>query len=148
MRRRLLHALGGSLLILLPLGYWYCIHRPLRQFYDWSANVKSELRSLATRRPATVPPGEWEFLVGWTLHLHDNCAFSPRSITNDDLRFAFTEELRNRLQGEISVETIEWIWSQYRQFTRLGPTYHLKYNPLHSPDRYIAEVGHFGLNVR
>lgn len=108
--------------------------------------LKLDIQSLANRRPAHVPPGEWEFAVGWTLNLHANCGLLYGKDTAEMQNFS--NEFSRRLEGPVGLHTIDWIWDEYERLTKRGKSYSEKYRPTTSVDLHQAEPGCFGLWVR
>lgn len=100
------------------------------------------------RRPAEVPPGQWEFLVGWTLNLHANCGTFRTAISDRDHARRFAEALVERLRQPVDVATIDWIWDEYESFTSGGRSYSEKYRPTRSPDLKHAQPGCFNLKLK
>jgi hypothetical protein len=99
---------------------------------DWYNNTRLDLLSLASNRSENVPPGEWEFLIGWTLNLHDNTASLPGHL--DLIRAKkFSVELRRLKTCTLGLQDIDWIWDQYAEFTTDGRLYGQRYRPTLSP---------------
>src|SRR5687768_9832635 len=109
--------------------------------------MRVNLKSLADKRPPDVPPGQWEFMVGNTMNLHLNCGLSPANVDREQM-WPFLEELERRLQGPVTVATIDWIWDEYARITRGGRGYGERYRPTRSPDLQYAQPGCFGIRVR
>src|SRR5262249_17348365 len=82
------------LLILAVLGgvAWWWVARPVLRQRDLSRRIVAAIRQMAHKRPADVPRGQWEFLLGWTLQLHANCSGHPGQVALDDLE-EFTGEI-------------------------------------------------------
>jgi hypothetical protein len=55
-------------------AFWFLALGPIREHRHWNDRVRADLDSLADKRPVDVPPGQWEFMVGWTINLHLNSA--------------------------------------------------------------------------
>jgi len=101
---------------------------------------------LASKRPSEIPRAQWEYVVGWTLELHANCASDFTQISLED-KEKFARELEIRLNGEIDLATIDWIWDEYSRFARTGQTYSDKYRPTLPERLKEAELGCFGIPV-
>jgi len=102
---------------------------------------------LVEKRPSDVPPGQWEFAVGWTINLHANCGSWADAMSISKAQ-AFSLELEERVRGPVSLATIDWIWDQYGSFTTQGKLYADKYRPTRSPEFKHAEPGCFLLWVK
>lgn len=141
-------ALATAAAVCLGWLAWYFVLQPIRVHREWSDRVRADLGLLVERRPAEVPPGQWEFLVGWTLNLHANCGTSHTTISDQDHARRFAEALGERLKQPVDGATIDWIWDEYEQFTTGGRHYSEKYRPSRSPDLQYAQPGCFGIHVR
>jgi len=127
-------------------AFWFLWIRPIHEHFIWYGRVRAALEPLAGKRPADVPPGQWEFMVGWTLNLHANCGTEQRIDRNE--RQAFLDELERRLQGPVGVDTIDWIWDEYIRITKGGRHYDENWRPTRSPDLPHAQPGMWGLGVK
>jgi hypothetical protein len=137
---------GAALVLGGGAAFWLLVLEPGREHRCWYDRVRADLYSLAKKRPADVPPGEWEFLVGWTINLHANCGAS-RSWVDRDRMWPFLEELERRLQGPVTAATIDWIWDEYARITESGRVYGERFRPTRSPDLKTASPNCFDLGV-
>ncbi len=71
---------------------------------------------------------QWENFVGWTLNAHGNCLTFHRNIPADEM-MRFEAELRQRLAGTVSLETIDWIWDEIVRLTPEGQRYSDNWRP-------------------
>ena len=78
---------------------------------EWDRRIEARIRELPAKRPAEVPLGQWEFMVGWTMNLHANCG--AYDWKHRGRRWQFLEDFERRLQGPVEVATIDWIWDEY-----------------------------------
>lgn len=145
-RRRWL--LGFTLIVMAAAlwYFWFFAFKPIqthRRIYD---RARSDIYSLASKRPPDVSRGQWEFVVGWTLNLHANCAAAHTWVDRNQME-AFADELERRLKTAVGMETIEWIWDEYAKFSKGGQSYSDKYRPTRSEDFKDAAVGCFGMRV-
>ena len=134
--------LGGA-----AAAFWLVALEPIREHGRWFDQVRADLYALANKRPADVPPGQWEFMVGWTINLHGNWGASHTWVDREQM-WPFLEELERRLQGPVNVATIDWIWDEYARFTKGGREYGEHYRPTRSPDLQYAQPGCFGIPVK
>jgi hypothetical protein len=126
---------------------WFFGLRPFQDHRRWSDRARVGIRALLDKRPADVPPGQWEFMVGWTLNLHGNWGSSPTYVDRDQM-WPYLDELERRLEGPVNVATIDWIWDEYARITKGGRGYGERYRPTRSPDLAFAQPGCFGLRVQ
>ena len=129
------------------LTFWFFVVAPMQDHREWQRRARADLESLFTKRPAEVPPGEWEYLVGWTCNLHGNCGTHYSWVARDEM-WPFLNELERRLKGPLSVATIDWIWDEYARITKGGRSYGDKYRPTQDPDLEFAQPGCFGMHVK
>lgn len=125
---------AGLLLAGGAVAFWFLALEPIRVHREWSNRVEADLKSLAGKRPADITLDEWESLVGWTLNLHGNCGVHYAWVDRAE-REPFLAELERRLQGPVSVATIDWIWDEYARITKYGQTYSDKFRPTRSAVR-------------
>lgn len=138
---------GTVLVVAGGVACWFLALQPIREHREWYDRVQAGIHSLVDRRPADVPPGEWEFLVGWTINLHGNCGADFTGVDREQM-WAFATELERRLEGPVTAATVDWIWDEYARFTRGGRVYGERYRPTRSPDLPHARLGCFNIRVR
>jgi|APCry1669189000_1035189.scaffolds.fasta_scaffold227795_1 hypothetical protein len=126
---------------------WFLALEPIHEHLSWFGRVRADLYSLADRRPADVTPGQWEFMVGWTINLHANSAAAKKWVDGGEI-WPFVEELERRLKEPVTVATIDWIWDEYARFTKFGRLYGERYRPTQSPDLQHVQPGVWGIRVR
>lgn len=99
-------------ILAVALSLWAVFLRPAVEHGRLLRRVESCLDALARKRPADVTPADWDYLVGWTYNAKANC-LSVHQFIKDHARFRrFVEELEERLEGDVSIETIDWIWDE------------------------------------
>ena len=115
-------------------------------YRTWFLDTQSKLIAIAERRPESVPPGEWEYLVGWTINLHANTA-GPVS--------SFDHSYRDRLnivlkKDVLTDDDIDEIWRIYSLATPTGKKYSDTFSPLRpdDSDRKAAQRGCFNMWVK
>lgn len=113
--------------------WWYKVE-PIRRHLAFCREVKSELGTLAKKRPADITREQWQQIVAWTLNAHGNTLVATSRIPQDE-RERFVAELRRRLQGPVDLGTIDWIWDEFvRLALGWGPSYSEKWRPT-SPEK-------------
>jgi hypothetical protein len=118
-RLRTLLIVVGVLSVVLACGTWY--YRTIREPHVRSRQVEATLRSLVNRRPEHVTRGQWGSAVAWTLLLHGN-SLVPFEADAGEIR-AFQQRLNKKLEGEVDMATIDWIWDEYAELTPHGQQY-------------------------
>jgi hypothetical protein len=119
----------------------------MKTHQEWYKRVRADIYALASKRPADIPPGQWEFVVGWTVNLHANCNADFTKV-DPNKRELFAAELEKKLRGPVDMSMIDWIWDEYERITQLGKSYSDKYRPTKSDDLKHAEEGCFGIPVK
>jgi hypothetical protein len=128
-------------------AFWFFALRPIQEHRWWHEWARAGIYALADKRPADVPPGRWEFMVGWTLNLHSNCGTWHTWVDREQM-WPYLDELERRLHEPVSVATIDWIWDEYARITKGGRGYGERYRPTHSSDLEFAQPGCFGIRVK
>jgi hypothetical protein len=99
----------------------FCIALPA--LWIWPQFVYGRERSagyevvaqLVDRRPADVTPAVWEVATSSAITAYANVCFSDEHVPIDELR-RFHADSKARLEGEVNLATIDWVWQ------RLGET--------------------------
>ena len=112
---------------------WYAILDPALRHAEFCRVTRAEFESLAHKRPAGITRKHWHHIVGWTLNAHGNCLTFSRDIPQAD-RDRFVSELRSRLNGQVDIATVDWIWDELVRLTSYGQTYSDNWRPT-TPDR-------------
>jgi hypothetical protein len=105
-------SLSGAMLLIALLGLALAVlfpREPLR-FQRAFQRLISDLRSLEGRKPPDVPPLVWKNAVEVTWNVSGN-VFSPGRVSTDEFE-RFDAELEQKLQGEVGLETLDWIWER------------------------------------
>ena len=135
-----------AVLAALFVAGWAFVYEPISAHSVWFRRVGADIRSLEHKRPPDVTRGQWEYLVGWTINLHGNAGGIWSSV-DPAWQDSFEAELKQRLQGAVTLADIEWIWDEYAAHTKSGQSYSDRFRPTRSPDFQIAQPGCFGLRV-
>jgi len=108
----------------------------------WHRMVDDRILALAERCPKGVSRDEWAFYVHWTWNLHGNHGtyldFDPAE------RRAFLAKFVGKLQGEVDVKTIDWIWDQYVAHSKGGAHYSMLYRPTSEDRLRLFREGNLG----
>jgi hypothetical protein len=83
--------------------------------------IRHIIESLATRRPPNVTVGQWEAALFWTENLHVSSMLSHEARLSE-LR-KLRDDMREKVAGEVDMDTILWIWDRYAQTTPHGKSY-------------------------
>ena len=106
-------ALTANIVVAFAGWFWYCHVRPPLSHAHVRDRVERSTDMLAKKYPQGITSGEWASCVFWTHNLHGNCGYYPVFPT-DRLR-VFADELNTRMEGEVDINTIDWIWDEYVQ---------------------------------
>jgi hypothetical protein len=116
------------------VAFWVLVVDPAQRHLDFCRSVHVELKSLTKKRPPDVSRQQWKCVVAWTLNGHANILTTFRNNPQAE-RDRFLAELRERLNGPVTLATIDWIWDQYEMLNpSYGPVYSGRYRPT-SPER-------------
>ncbi len=110
-----------------------------------SDEIQSHLRTLATRRPQSMTPHQWEAAVAWTSNLHGNSSYSFLGDPNIPAMRAFERRLAQKLEGHVDMQTIDWIWDEYAELCECGADYQ-KFRPQMYEE--ISSGQDWGYNIR
>ena len=97
------------------------IHRKFVMPRHYSDAVERLIETLADRRPPNMTSGQWGSAVAWTLNLHGNSLLMFEA--NGPTIKAFEQRLEAKLAGDVSMETIHWIWDEYANICPHGASY-------------------------
>ncbi len=96
-----------------------------RRRYD---RVQVCIDKLVQKRPTNVTVEHWNSMVWWTENLKANCL--PGPFIKDEPRFRrFVSELEKKVEGDVDIETIDWIWDEVVEISTVGQTYSDQYRP-------------------
>jgi hypothetical protein len=117
------------------IGFWLWFIVPAKRDAAFYRATKAEFQSLAKKRPPNITRNQWHHIVAWTLNAHANCFSVVRSIPQEE-REQFLKELRERLQSDVDLATIDWIWDELVRLTSYGQTYSERWRPT-SPEKLL-----------
>ncbi len=118
-------ALIAVVAITAPVGlrFWQLLS------YARERTIGAELiESLAQRRPATVPTQTWEDATGRAITAYHNVCFSEEHVTFDEL-VRFNHDARNKLAGNVNLQSIDWVWARLAKTGPHGQRYFDKFEP-------------------
>lgn len=116
---RSLFAATALLSVLFAAFGWY--YRAILGPRLHANEVEELIRSLETRRPADMTRAQWDEAVWWTDCLHGNSLLSLEAdVPTID---AFEDRLRDKLAGDVDMQTIHWIWDEYAHLCPGGAHY-------------------------
>lgn len=97
---------------------WY---RHATEPYREAARIRELIYSLMDRRPNDMTVRQWDSAVSYTNNLHANSLVwgfkNAPAIRHFRLRF------ESKLDGEVTMDTIIWIWDQYAELCPNGARY-------------------------
>src|SRR5262249_20106026 len=101
---------------------------PMRRHRQFRDHVGAEVLSLASKRPPGLNRHEWEGVVAHTLNALGNCFISARNMPTAE-KERFEIELHERMQGQVDLSTIDWIWDEVVRLTPNGKHYSDDWRP-------------------
>lgn len=114
--RSLFLAVGFMCVLAAAIGWFAKIHETERL----SGEIGEMIDSLAGRRPQDMTRKQWSAAYHWTVNLHSGSML--HSASRADLR-RFQIALQDRLHGRVDMDTILWIWDEYKKLTTSGNNY-------------------------
>jgi len=127
LRTLLIVVLVLALILSVGKTVWITVIRPKmeRERYLTSCrNAHSCLDRLAQKRPADVTREDWEYMVGWTYNAKANCLECYERIEDYPRFHRFIGEFEERLDREVGIETIDWIWDEIEAISSLPWGHH------------------------
>lgn len=103
--------LGCLVLLILVIGFlvWFVSNAvPQIRYNRRSYRINEKIISLQQRRPENVSEQAWADCVAWASIAHCNICFSEGH-TSYQAMCRFEDQLDEKLQGEVDLDTIEWI---------------------------------------
>jgi hypothetical protein len=129
--------------------FWYAVLRPMhnhRRAYD---RLSDSVQSLVHRRPAGVSRNEWSYVIGWTMNALGNCCSVEEFLNSDEgshERFiTLPDRFEGRLRGEVSLETVDWLWDELEVISKYGKRYSAQWRP--TTPEHLAEADHFSTGI-
>ena len=113
--------LGAFVVIALIFGACRWLDQKFGEPGRRDSAILKTIDSLAYKRPPELTRGQWSVAVGWTHNLHCNSLLFTQGKLHDIRQFQ--AELEERVEGDVSMETIHWIWDQYAELTECGQSY-------------------------
>jgi hypothetical protein len=112
---------------------WYHFVRPHQIHARAYARISDSVESLASRRPADVSREQWSFIIGWSMNGIGNCC-SVEGFLNPDKasheRFlTLPDRFERRLHGDVSLETVDWLWNELEIISKYGTRYSDQWRP-------------------
>jgi hypothetical protein len=111
----------GLALLAVVLGGAVWFHRAYIEPRQHALAIDQDLRALRLRRPENLTPRQWESAVAWTSNLHGNSLL--RFQTDLPTLRRFRQRLKQKLTGEVDLQTIYWIWDEYAKVCKGGKDY-------------------------
>ncbi|NQT35958.1 MAG: hypothetical protein HQ581_00625 [Planctomycetes bacterium] len=100
-------------LISILLSAYRGIIVPHHRFVSTHKRIETSVDRLSNRSPAGVTPAKWDDSVWWA-HEAVGCGLALPEYIQDMPRYhRFADELEERLDGEVDMATIDWIWDEY-----------------------------------
>lgn len=88
--------------------------------------VKDNIASFQDRAPDDIPEAQWSDAVDWTSNLISQVYFAPEEQDPNSLR-NLSDALEQRLNEEVSLGTLRWIWDECEKAPRPGAKYAIQF---------------------
>lgn len=117
-------------LVALSVGtiFWWSI--PNKRLSSWNQSIVQRLEKLKSLPPENVTLEKWKFVVSRTQTAFPNVFYSTDYILDHDRFRTFQRELHLKLNGDVDISTIDWIWDEFQKNSRHGDTYSAGCRPL------------------
>jgi hypothetical protein len=90
--------------------------------------MDAQIRNLRPTQPNAIDPRVWECAHGWVVTAYCNICFSPEHTATPEM-YRLQADLEERLQGEIDLETLKWIWRRLGETGPHGKQYTDRFGP-------------------
>ncbi len=123
-----LTASASGIVCLLAGAIWFIA--PLREMNFWNEGIVQKLEDVKASPPNGVTAEEWQFVVGWTQTAFPNVFYSPAHVADPERLVVFKRQLDWRLENDVDMATIRWIWDEMELIGKNGRTYAAGYRPI------------------
>jgi len=123
--KRALGAIAALYVLVLVVVFGWYVHRQSVHM-RWYRRIEYLILSLAPKRPANVTPQQWAQCLTHTWNLHVN--FGPSGYFAESERERFAAEFDDRLEGTVSLDTIDWVWDEFARHAP-GSRSYMRYRP-------------------
>ena len=120
---RFLFVIVAFLPVLLAVSGWYYLEVVVPR-HHFRLNGR-HIESLSTRCPSDMSPRQWESALYWTIRLHWN-SLMPFEVDGPSIR-DLEQRLAKKLTGDVTMDTIHWIWDEYSQICPSSERYERKF---------------------
>ncbi len=97
------------------------------------------ISSLEARRPTSASPDEWEVASFWMGIAYANICFSPDHVEKSELK-RFNDDLAAKLQGNVDLEMVSWIWRRLAATGPHGAQYVAKFESIYRRELADARI--------
>ncbi len=91
------------------------------------------IERLIHKQPANLSSDQWCFIISCTYNAKVNCLKDQDYITDTPRFRRCVDELERKVEGEVSIETIDWIWGEVEAVSVYGTLYSEKYRDYTEP---------------
>ncbi len=119
----------------------------LQSHRAWYRDVENRIVMLADRCPPGISHAQWAYCLHWTWNLHAN--YGTIGDWNPDDRVSFLNEFDQRLNSDVDLNSIAWIWDEYSQQSPGARHYDEVYRPtdeIHVRDFFTGQESNYNLN--
>jgi hypothetical protein len=125
--------INGAVGLIGVVSLWYVFLRPVQRHGQAYDRISNSVRSLAHRRPVDVSRNQWSYVIGWTMNGIGNCCsvdeyLNPNEQSRERFR-TLPDRFEERLRGDVSLETVDWLWDELEIISKYGAHYSDSYRP-------------------
>jgi hypothetical protein len=113
----------------LAVWFWLAGLQPAAEHRQLFNEIRQCLGTMRHKRPKGLSQEKWAFSVGQTQNALGNCCGARAYITDYEHFRRFVTELKRRVDGDVDLQTIDWIWDEFVAFSSPGAGYSERYRP-------------------
>jgi hypothetical protein len=104
---------------------------PFSRQTEWvrlARQMDTTIRLLQPTQPDSIPPGVWNCAHDWVVTAYGNICFSPEHTDTAEM-YRLRDDLNARVNGQIDLTTLKWIWVRLSETGPHGKRYVNRFGP-------------------
>src|SRR5262245_41145382 len=111
-----------ALIAVLSVASALLFSTPGRRHTQTFRRLEAAIDFLRHRAPADIPAQVWEPASMWTGNACLDVCSAPESIRLDEFQ-RFTAEVESKVQGDVGLDTLDWMWDRLERTGSRGRRY-------------------------